>query len=183
MKKVIFVLALSMGITSLLNAQKYFTKEGKIHFFSATTVENIEATSNTATCVLDAATGDVEWSVLVKGFKFEKALMEEHFNENYMESNTFPKATFKGKADLSSVNLKKDGTYKTKVSGDLTIHGVTKPISTDATFTVAGGKITSDSKTYVNPKDFNITIPAAVKEKISDKIEVTVNATLAELKK
>lgn len=177
-------MAVATTIVSSINAQKYFTKAGKIHFYSTTKVENIEATSNTATCVLDAATGDIQWSVLVKGFHMEQALMEEHFNENYMESSKFPKADFKGKIEnMSAVNLKTDGTYTVKVKGDLTMHGVTKNISTDATIIVKGGVITCDSKFYINPEDYKITIPGAVKDKISNNVEITVSGILAELKK
>lgn len=184
MKKTILTIAV-LAVTSMAaSAQKYFTKDGSIRFFSTTKVENIEATNNKATCVLDATTGDLEWSVLVKGFVFEKALMEEHFNENYMESGTFPKAGFKGKIEnMASLKLSNDGTYPVKVTGDMTMHGVTKKITTDATITVVGGKISTSSKLYVNPKDYNITIPAPVQGKISDKIEVTVSGTLQELKK
>ena len=184
MKKLLFTAIAALVFSAGVSAQKYFTKDGTVHFFSSTKVENIEATNNKATCVLDAATGDIQWSVLIKGFTFEKALMEEHFNENYMESTTYPKSEFKGKVEnISTVNFKKDGTYKVKVSGDLTLHGVTKKITTDGNIIVAGGKITSDSKFFINPNDYKINIPAAVKEKISENIEITVNATLAELKK
>ncbi|MEK7253941.1 MAG: YceI family protein, partial [Bacteroidota bacterium] len=92
-----------------IQAQKYFTREGKITFVSDAAMEKIEAVTNSATSVIDMATGAVEFAVLIKGFQFKKALMQEHFNENYMESSKFPKATFKGKIDnFSSVNLKKD---------------------------------------------------------------------------
>lgn len=184
MKKTILAFAVLSISSMAVSAQKYFTKDGSIRFYSTTKVEDIEATNNKATCVLDAATGDLEWSVLVKGFKFEKALMEEHFNENYMESDTHPKAGFKGKIEnMGSIKLSNDGVYPVKVTGDLTMHGVTKKITTDATITVAGGKISTSSKFYVNPKDYNITIPAPVQGKISDKIEVTVSGALQELAK
>ncbi len=184
MKKVMMTLTVAIAFAGSLSAQKYFTKEGKIHFFSTTKVEDISATSSTATCVLDAGTGDIQWSVLIKGFRMEKALMEEHFNENYMESTTFPKAEFKGKVEnIASVKMTVDGTYNVKVTGDLTMHGVTKNITSDATITVKGGVITCNSKLFVNPEDYKITIPATVQEKISKNIEVTVSGTLAPLKK
>src|SRR5688500_15395398 len=103
-----------MIIVLLLSAhlaigQKYFSKTGKISFHSDTPMEKIEAHNTTASTVLDIGTGSLEWAVLIQGFKFEKALMQEHFNENYMESTEFPKAKFKGKIDnISSVNFKKD---------------------------------------------------------------------------
>jgi len=184
MKKTMLAIAVFTVTSMAVSAQKYFTKDGSIKFFSTTKVENIEGINNKATCVLDAVTGDIEWSVLVKGFLFEKALMEEHFNENYMESGTYPKAGFKGKLEnIGSVKLTNDGIYQVKVSGDLTMHGVSKKITSDATITVSGGKITTISKFYVNPKDYNITIPAPVQGKISEKIEITVSGALQELKK
>lgn len=183
MKHILFFAAMFAAFQSV-NAQKYFTKEGKIAFHAGTKVEAIDGTSSTATCVVDSKTGDMEWSVLVKGFHFESALMEEHFNENYMESNTYPKATFKGKIDnIASVNFTKDGTYNVKVTGNLTMHGVTKQVSVDGTIVVKGGVVSLNSKFNVNPKDYNIAIPSAVQDKISNNIEIIVAASLAELKK
>ncbi|MFM9984523.1 MAG: YceI family protein [Flavobacteriales bacterium] len=184
MKKLFLSIALISSFTVAIQAQKYFTKEGKINFHAGTSVEDIDGTSNTATCVIDSKTGDIQWSVLVKGFHFDRALMEEHFNETYMESNTYDKATFKGKIDnISSVNFTKDGTYAVKVSGDLTMHGVTKKITVDGTIAVKGGVISCNAKFYVNPKDYNINIPSAVQDKITNNIEINVSAALAELKK
>jgi len=104
MKKILSLMAITVLAVTSSTAQKYFTKEGNITFHAGTKVEDIDATNATATCVVDASTGDMEWSTLVKGFKFKRALMEEHFNENYMESNTYPKATFKGKIENISKN-------------------------------------------------------------------------------
>jgi hypothetical protein len=183
MKKIVAIAALLIA-THCLSAQKYFTKDGTIRFFSDAKMEKIEATNNKATCVLDGATGAMEWSVLNLGFVFESAFMQEHFNETYMESPKFPKASFKGQVEnFSSVNLKKDGTYKVKVTGDLTMHGVTKKVTVDGSFTVAGGKINTDSKFFVKPSDYGIVIPGDKADSISNNIEITVKAGLAELKK
>ncbi len=184
MKKLVFLFAVAVLAATNLDAQKYFTKEGNITFHAGTKVEDIDATNAAATCIIDAGTGDMEWSALVKGFKFKRALMEEHFNENYMESNTYPKSTFKGKIEnISSVKFTADGSYKVKVSGKLTMHGETKDVTTDGTIVVKAGKITADSKFYVNPADYKIAVPSAVQDKISNNIEIVVNANLAELKK
>ena len=97
-------------VAQLAIGQKYFSKTGKIAFSSQASLEKIEAQNTSASTVLDISTGAMEWAVLIKGFKFEKALMEEHFNENYLESGTYPKAKFKGKIDnLSAGNCNKDG--------------------------------------------------------------------------
>ncbi len=163
---------------------RFFTKQGTIHFFSATKMENIDAKNTTANAVLDTETGKFEWGVTIKGFKFEKALMEEHFNENYLESTKYPKASFKGKIDdLSKVNFSKDGTYNVRVSGDLTIHGKAKSVSTDGTIIVKGGSIQTKSKFTVKCSDHDISIPAVVKDNISNEIAVDVDATLAPMTK
>lgn len=182
MKQFLFAIALITLATSA-SAQKYFTRSGYLGFFSKTKMEDIKADNNKVTFILDAATGQVEISALQQSFEFEKALMQEHYNENYVESEKYPKATFKGKVDMSKVNFKKDGTYNTTVTGDLTMHGVTKSTTANATFTIAGGKITTESKFPVSCKDFNIEIPAAVKDNISDRIDVTAKAVLDALNK
>lgn len=182
MKTTITILAAAL-LTLSANAQKYATRNGYLGFFSKTKQENIKADNNKATYVLDVATGQLEISALQTAFQFEKALMQEHYNENYVESEKYPKATFKGKIDMTNVNLLKDGTYKTKVNGDLTMHGVTNKTTVDATFVVAGGKITAEAQFPISCKAYNIEIPSAVKDVISDKIDVTAKATLEEFKK
>jgi len=98
MKKLLFTLLLSQSFVPFADAQeRYFTREGEVSFFSATPVENIEADNKKLQSVIDISSGAFEFAALVKSFEFEKALMEEHLNENYMESNTYPKATFRGK--------------------------------------------------------------------------------------
>ena len=127
--------------------------------------------------VLNTQTGDMQFSVLIKSFHFEKALMEEHFNENYLESDKFPKATFKGViSDVSKISFTTDGMYSVSVSGDLTLHGVTKKISSTGTITVKGGKISADSKFNIKLADYNVSIPKLVKDNISETVEVKVAA-------
>lgn len=185
MKKLLFyiIIILLAGI-SQVSAQKYFTKNANISFFSSTPAEDIEAHNNMGTSVIDAATGNMEFAVLIKGFEFKKALMQEHFNENYMESDKFPKATFKGKiVNNADVNYSKDGTYKVKTKGQLTIHGVTKEVEADGVIEVKGGKITGTSSFIVNPEDYKISIPNLVRDKIAKQIKVTVKADYQPMKK
>lgn len=183
MKKITFLIVMIAAAFGA-NAQKYFTKDGSIKFFSDAKMEKIQATNNKATCVVDAATGDIQWSVLIKGFVFENAFMGEHFNETYMESDKFDKSTFKGKIEnVSAINFKADGVYKAKVSGELTMHGVTKKVAVDAVFTVKGGAISCDSKFFVKPSDYGIAIPGDKSDTISNNIEITVKGNLQELKK
>ncbi|MEZ4799595.1 MAG: YceI family protein [Flavobacteriales bacterium] len=184
MKKVLSIIVLFTAFAGSMNAQKFFTRSGHVHFFSDTKMEDIEADNHKASVVLDGATGQVEIALLIKAFEFEKALMQEHFNENYMESDTYPKATFKGKVEnMSAIDLKKDGTHNVKVIGELTMHGVTNKVTIEATIKVAGGKLTCTTKFYVVPEDYKITIPNTVRDNIASKIEVNVDATLEELKK
>ena len=183
MKKV-FIIGLMLAATMSMNAQKFFTKDGSIKFSSNAKLEKIEATNNKASVVLDVPSGAIEMAVLIKGFIFENAFMGEHFNETYMESDKFPKANFKGKIENpSSVNFTKAGTYKAKVTGELTMHGVTKPVATDATFTVADGKVNTEAKFTVKASDFDVKIPGDKADNISNVIDVLCKTTLTELKK
>jgi hypothetical protein len=178
----LFFLACLFLFTSGLNAQKYFTKTGKIAFSASSPIEKIEAQNAKATSVIDMSTGAIEWSVLVKGFAFEKALMQEHFNENYMESTKFPKASFKGKiTNPTTIVFSKNGTYTADVAGTLEMHGVTKPVKSKATFTVSGGKITASSTFKILVADYNIAIPALVKDKIAKEAEIKVSTDYAPL--
>ena len=171
------MLVMLLGLAQLAIGQKYFTKNGKISFTSDAPLEKIEAQNTSASTVIDVTTGAIEWGVLVQGFKFEKALMQEHFNENYMESGKYPKATFKGKIDnIASVNLAKDGTYNINVSGNLEIHGVSKPITTTGTITVKKGIISANSKIAIQLADYKIEIPKLVGDNVSKSVDITIQA-------
>jgi polyisoprenoid-binding protein YceI len=163
----------------MVSGQKYFTKTGHVSFYSDTPLEKIEAQNKSSNCVLDLATGKLEFAVLIKGFQFEKALMQEHFNENYLESNKFPKATFKGQIDnYNKIDVTKNGKSTVKVSGDLTLHGVTKKLNTDAVVEVKSGKIDADATFNILVADYNISIPSLVKDQIAKSVKVKVDATL-----
>jgi polyisoprenoid-binding protein YceI len=156
-------------------AQKFYTKNGSISFFSKTSVEDIKADHNQVMSVINTQTGELQFSLLVKGFHFKKALMEEHFNSDYMESDKFPKAGFKGSiSDISKVNFAKDGSYPVTVSGDLTLHGVTKSTTANGTITVTNGKISGNSKFMVTVADYNISIPKIYSDNIAKTVAVTV---------
>lgn len=183
MKRVLVLSCMLVIIAHASFAQKYFTKTGQISFYSDTPLEKIEAHTKSATCVLDGSNGKMEFAVLIKSFQFEKALMQEHFNENYMESNKFPKSTFKGQiVNFNSVDLSKNGRYNAKVSGQLTIHGETKDVSTDAVIQVQGDKLDCQSTFEVAVADYGITIPAVVKDNIAKVVKIKVMANLEPLK-
>lgn len=167
-----------------MTAQKWFTRDAKVQFDATApnSPENIKASSNSGTFVLDQSSNRLEASVLVKGFQFEKALMQEHFNENYMESSKYPKATFRGKIDdPSKVTFGKDGTYTATVSGDLTMHGVTKAVSVPATFTVKQDKIGVSANFATVLKDYSIDVPSLVADKVAKEAKIKIEGNLAKL--
>lgn len=183
--KQLLTLCLSLIIGLTLHAQdKWFTRAGNISFHSSTPVEDIDAVSKTASSVLVQSTGQIQFSVGMKSFVFERALMQEHFNENYVESDKYPKATFKGKIDdLEKVDFSTTGTYEVSVSGNLTIHGKTNSIKTTATITVDKNGISCNSTFDVTPQDYDIAIPKMVEDKIAKQITVKIKANYQPLKK
>lgn len=173
----IIILALVFA-SQMAFSQKFFSKTGKITFTSEAPMEKIEATNSSASTVIDLSTGNMEWAVLIQGFQFEKSLMKEHFNENYMESTKYPKATFKGKMENpGSINLTKDGTYPVVVTGQLEIHGVSKPVSAQGNIVVKKGTISSaNSKLTIALADYNIEIPKLVGDNISKTVDIAIQA-------
>lgn len=152
------------------------TRNGYIGFYSHTPMEDIKADNNQVAAVLDLATNEIVFQVNIKSFHFERSLMEEHFNENYMESDKFPKATFKGKiTEPAKIDPAKKGTVEVNVSGDLTIKDATRPVTAKGTLEMTDAGITASSKFNISPEDYNITIPGVVREKIAKNFEVTVN--------
>jgi hypothetical protein len=167
---------IASAFTLKTDGLKYLTKNGKVSFFSTTGLEDIAAENNKVSSILDSKSGKIVIEVLINSFRFKKALMEEHFNENYMESTKFPKAKFDGKIDnLSEVNFSKDGTYKTMVSGNLTIKDKTNAVKTTSTLTVKGGKLNGKTKFKILLADYNVVIPSVVKDKIDKEMEISAD--------
>jgi polyisoprenoid-binding protein YceI len=161
---------------------KYISKNGKISFFSDAPMEKIEAKNSQVNVAVDTETGDIAFKVLVKSFVFEKALMQEHFNENYMESDKFPTSTFKGKiTNLSEIKFDKANTYNIKVEGNLTIHGVTKAVNAQGTMTIGDKTMNIKAKFKIKISDYGIKIPGAVTGKIAEMVDITVDADLKPL--
>ncbi len=177
MKKTIFCSLFFIAAIAADAQNMYMTKTGKVSFNSrAKSPEKVEADNNEVSSILNTQTGEMVFAILIKSFHFTSALMEEHFNENYLESSKFPKSTFKGKiTNFSAVNFLKDGAYPVTVEGDLTMHGVVKKVSSTGSITVKGGKISAFSKFNVKLKDFNISIPSLVADKISEEIDINVD--------
>ena len=171
---------------SAVGQSKYFTRSGKIIFnaTSPSSPEKIEASNDKATSMLDFSSGQMEFAVLMKAFAFEKALMEEHFNENYVESDKFPKATFKGSVkNISDVILTKDGSYTARIAGKLTIHGVTKDVETTGTIIVKGSSITAKSDFKIQLSDYGIEVPNLVSDKVAKEASISVNINYEPFKK
>lgn len=161
---------------------KFYTKSGKITFFSSSSMEDIEAINKTVITLLNTQTGDLQFAVLMKGFEFKKALMQEHFNRDYVESDKYPKAEFNGElTNNSDINYTVNGTYTVKTKGKLTIHGQTKEIETTGIITVKDGKLLMNAVFNVLVADYKITIPRLYRDNISKSIKVTVDCSLVAL--
>lgn len=179
MKKITILLLL---IGNSIFAQKYFSKTGLTELkASVETFEPIEAKNNSTSAVLNSETGEIAVLLFMKAFHFEIALMEEHFNENYIESNKFPKATFKGKIENFNLN-QLDPKAKLIIKGVLSIRGKEKNIETTGSFEFRKGKIILISKFVLLPQDFNIKIPSIVRNKIANKINLFLKYELVEKK-
>lgn len=150
-------------------------RTGHIWFHSATSLEVIESHNYQVSSLLNPVSGEIEFSVLMKGFEFRKALMQEHFNTNYVESDKYPHATFKGIVEnIDAVNFKKNGIYPVTITGDLTIHGVTNRISQNGTLTVNSNSVIGKSSFKIRVADYKINIPKLVESKVAQLVDVNV---------
>lgn len=182
-KNLILLMAVMMSASISFAQGIFFTKTGKITFSSKTSLEENKGVNKTVTAVLDSKSGAIQFAAQMKSFEFEKQLMEQHFNENYVESNKYPKSEFKGTIiNNSEINYSKDGTYTAKVKGKLTIHGITQDIETTGTLKINGGKIDATSTFNVLLSDYKISIPSIVKDKVSNSIKIDVECNLEPLK-
>lgn len=171
----LFVISLSISA----NAQLFIGKKdvSTISFFSKSPLEDISATNKKATIVLKTTTNDIQFGVPMISFKFRKALMEEHFNENYVESDKYPTSVFKGKIN-EVIDYTKDGEHKVSVKGTLNLHGVTKEMEADGTLTIKGKEIFITSSFKIKIADYNIKVPSLYVQNIAEVVDVTVNAVL-----
>ena len=182
-KRILLVVLISISVTQLFAQDKFYTKSGKIDFYSKASLEDIEAKNKTASVLLDPKTGSLQFSVLLKSFEFEKALMQEHFNSDYVESDKYPKSEFKGSiTNNSEVNYSKPGTYNVKVKGELTLHGVTRNVETNGTIKVEADHVEATSSFDITLSDYNIKLQSVVKNRISKTIKINVDCKLEPLK-
>lgn len=181
MKRLSFLLLaawLLLGSVPSRAQGKYMTKTGHVSFFSATPIEDIDARSQQVAAVLDFASGQLAFSLPVKSFVFKRTLMQEHFNENYIESDKYPKATFAGRfVGVNAATLGTAGPHNVQVEGDLTLHGVTHRIQMPASVELKGGQLLAAATFPVASADYNIEIPLLVRNKIAKVMTVRVALT------
>ncbi len=171
---------LVFGVPSAAQAQsKYLTRAGHISFFSASIMEDIEARNDKVSAIFDLTTGQVAFSVPIHEFQFKRTLMQEHFNENYMESEKFPKATFTGQLLNAAQVLKQlpSGTQTVEVEGNLVLHGVTRKTLVSGTLQIRDGQLVVFAYFNIAPADYSIDIPLLVREHIAKSVSVRVNLT------
>ncbi|MDQ3046294.1 MAG: YceI family protein [Bacteroidota bacterium] len=181
MKKVIFSM-IATALSTTMFAQIYMAKTCEISFFSAAPLENIEAMNKASKPIINSATNDIQMKIVITAFVFEKPLMQEHFNENYMESEKYPDATFKGKFN-EKIDWTKDGEHKVSATGKLKIHGVEKDRTFDGTLTIKGGQVNLKTKFNVHIADHGVKVPSLYVQNIAEDVEVKLNATLEPYKK
>ncbi len=180
MKKA-FLLSCLLLFFSCSYSQLFITRTGFTSFYSHTSLEDVKAENNQVYAVIDATKKNIAFMLLMKSFAFEKELMQEHFNENYAETDKFPKATFSG-TYTGNVDLTKNGTYNIVVSGALIIHGVTKNVQVPATLEVNASTLIGNAHFQVKPEDYNIIIPSLVRDKISPMMDINVKINCTQTK-
>jgi len=175
MNKLLFILLMTLNLAGF-SQDKYITRTGHAYFISHTDIIDIDGDNYQVGSILNIKTGEMIFTVLMKSFQFTLALAEEHFNENYVESHKFPKATFKGKIlNIEQIDLTKAGKYSVEVEGDLTIHGETNKIKEKGLLEVKGDKIYATSKFSIALKDYKIGIPKLVADKVAPIIPISIN--------
>ena len=172
--KIIFLLIL----VPLIARDIYFTRSGKVSFFSSTPIEDIKANNDQTTCVLDLETGDVSFRIPILGFNFPNGLMQEHFNENYMESDIYPNASFKGRIkNWGKIDLT-EASQEVTIDGTMEIHGVSKEISEKGRISLSKGNVIGYSNFQIMVADYDIEIPRLVRENIAKIINVDIELVL-----
>ena len=170
MKNTILLALLFIGFQS--KAQLFMTTNGEVSIFSKTPMENIDAVNKSVSSIINTATNEVAVQMRITNFVFPNKLMQEHFNENYLESEKFPSATFKGKIK-ETVDLTVAGTYPITASGTATIHGVTRPIDLKGTIISTGTSLALTCAFEVKLVDYKVDIPKIVFAKIAEVIKIS----------
>jgi polyisoprenoid-binding protein YceI len=167
------VLALLMSLALCGQAQKYVVEKSLISFYSHAAIEDISAKNEKIASIFNAATGEIVFSIPVSEFQFAKSLMQEHFNEKYMESDKYPKASFQGV--IAGYDASAKGAQQLKAKGKLTVHGVTKDVEIPGTLEKQGDKLSLKTKFIIKLEDYNITRPQLLWKNIAEQVEVTTD--------
>ncbi|HEY3405713.1 MAG TPA: YceI family protein [Ohtaekwangia sp.] len=175
MRYLMTLLILAAVTTGVVHAQKFVTEKSNVVFFSDAAIEDITAKNAKTAGIFNPTTGDIAFSVPIKEFQFEKSLMQEHFNEKYMESEKFPKGTFQG--TITGFDANATGSQKASAKGKLTIHGVTKEVEIPGTIEKQGDKWMLNTKFIVKLVDYKIEIPQLLWQNIAEQVEVTADFT------
>jgi polyisoprenoid-binding protein YceI len=168
----LFLLLNLLTLSPALWAQRFISERSQVSFYSETPLENIDARNAETTSLFDVANGQIVFSVPIQSFVFAKSLMQQHFNENYLESEKYPKATFKG--TVSGFSLKA-GSQKVTASGDLLIHGVSRRVTTDGVMEMSDGKIRLLVSFPVKLEDYQVKVPKVVFYKIAQEVMVKMD--------
>ena len=175
MKYICIILLTLLSITKT-DQELYTCKNAHITLFSKALIEDIKATTSSGVSVYNASTGELDFSVPISTFQFEKAFMQQHFNSDYMESDKYPRAIFKGKIQ-EHIDITREGAYTVNVAGDLTVHGITQKRTIQGSLTVRNGIISMASEFIVKCADHHIDIPQILFYHIAENIKITVSAT------
>ncbi len=179
MMKIIYTLLFLISLSNWGTGQNYHAKNGSIHFKSEAPSENITSSTNKIFSTLHTGNGKVSCAIFANSFVFEKPMMYKHFNEDYLESSKYPKATFEGYIkNMQAVNFLVLGQYRTAILGELTLHGISRNIIVDAQVFVTAKNIRIKVAFDIRLKDFGITIPDFVKDNLAEKVSVTVDVVL-----
>ena len=173
-KKLIFLFILS----PLIAKDIYYTRSGIVSFFSSTPIEDIKAKNEQTTCVLDMENGNVSFRIPILGFNFKNGLMQEHFNENYLESDIYPYAGFKGNIDNWEQVTLSEQSQTVSINGIMTIHGVSKEIVETGKIAISSGKVNGSATFKIALEDYDIKIPKIVRQNIAKIVEVNVKLDL-----
>ena len=176
MKRCALVSLILFSVT-ICSGQVYMTKNGNIKLSSDTPLETIRAVNKDVEAAVDLKNRNIAFSLPLKSFVFRKSLMQEHFNENYVESDKYPRSTFSGSFG-ETVPKGQDGSFPVKVKGRLTLHGVTRDVEIPGTFVRKGNVLTGTANFKLNPTDYKIKIPFIVREKIEKETSIEVNIVL-----
>ncbi len=173
MKKLLLLLFVSICFGFTKPKNQYLTRNGQVTFFSYASAENIKAENNEVLSILDVNKEKIAVNILMRAFEFEKSLMQEHFNDSYIESDLYPRATFEGTILNFKPRLK--GSQTKFIKGDFTLRGITKPVKIKADINYNDGEYTISGETTIDVKDYKIKIPQILASKIAKTVKISFN--------